>query len=707
MPEEIPAALTDLARSFGIATEYTDWRGNYVRVSEDTIRTVLSVFDVDTSSPESLDRAVRDRAEQPWRQVVPPVVVLREGWTPWVPIHIPHGAQPRVKVVLEEGGVRDVQQVDNWVEPRSVDGQLIGEATFELPGDLPLGYHTLIVSVEDVETAASVIVTPQTLALPPALRDSQAWGLLTQLYAVRSRRSWGIGDAADLGELAGWAAHQGGDFVLVNPVHAAEPVAPMEASPYLPTSRRFVNPIYIRPEEILEAGYLPHKRRKKVERQADDARLLTAAPLLDRDAAWADKDAALRVIFAAPRSPRRQALFEDFTAAEGQGLLDFATWWAITVDRDGEHWTQWPEPLRDPRSGEVEAERNRLADEVDYACWLQWIVQGQLSATHREAREAGMGVGIIHDLAVGVHPEGADSWRLGAALAGQVTVGAPPDDYNQLGQNWSQPPWRPDRLAELAYEPFRSMVRTSLRMSGGLRVDHILGLFRLWWIPQGQLPTQGTYVRYDHEALIGILALEAQRADAVVIGEDLGTVESWVRDYLRERGILGTSILWFERREDGGPKSPETYRTLCLASVTTHDLPPTAGYLQGEHVRVREELGLLTQPLAEEQAIDANQRELVMAELRERGVLPEGADIEGQVAALYRYLTWAPSRLLGVSVNDLVGDVRTINQPGTDKEYPNWKVPLGDGNHNTVLLDGLLVSDRAKRLVRTVNRRDR
>jgi 4-alpha-glucanotransferase len=322
-----------------------------------------------------------------------------------------------------------------------------------------------------------------------------------------------------------------------------------------------------------------------------------------------------------------------------------------------------------------------------------------------------------------VHPEGSDSWSLQDVFAQGLTVGAPPDAFNQNGQDWAQPPWRPDRLAELAYAPFRDMVSTVLRSAGGVRVDHIIGLFRLWLIPAGHGPTEGTYLRYDHEALVGILALEAKRARALVVGEDLGTVEPWVRDYLRERGILGTSILWFEFEFNGSgaPLRPEWWREYCLASVTTHDLPPTAGYLAGDHVRLRDSLGLLTRSLEEELAADDAERSAWLEELRKRGALaaaavdaataglapdaPDAADAEVQatVRALHRYLTWTPSRLISVALSDLVGDRRTQNQPGTIDEYPNWRVPLTGPDGKLLPLEEILTSRRAELLAEVVN----
>jgi 4-alpha-glucanotransferase len=290
-------------------------------------------------------------------------------------------------------------------------------------------------------------------------------------------------------------------------------------------------------------------------------------------------------------------------------------------------------------------------------------------------------------------------------MARGVTVGAPPDAFNQQGQNWSQPPWRPDRLAAAGYTPYRDMLRTVLRHSGGIRVDHVLGLFRLWWVPEGRSAADGTYVRFDHEALVGILALEAHRAGGLVVGEDLGTVEPWVRDYLASRGILGTSILWFEQNwEQRRPLPPESWRELCLATVTTHDLPPTAGYLAGEHIRIRAELGLLTRPLDEERRIDAEERQAWLALLVERGWLAADAteDEEAVVVALHRALAATPSRLLGVALTDAVGDRRAINQPGTNEEYPNWQVPLADGSGRPVLLEALIGSTRAATLATAV-----
>jgi 4-alpha-glucanotransferase len=695
--------LIELAHAYGVATEFWDWRGNHVPVPTSTIVAVLRALDVDTSTPQAVEAALADAALAPWRRTLPPVVVTRSGRPVPVPVHVPHGEAVRVEVELEDGGRRELVQLDRWVEPRVVDGALVGEATFAVPADLPLGWHVLRAGTADGGAQAPLVVTPDRLELPPELAERQRWGLMTQLYSMRSRDSWGLGDLADLAELADWAGRDlGADFVLVNPLHAAEPVGRMEPSPYLPTTRRFVNPVYIRVEDVREVAYLPSADRALIEWEAEALRATnTGSGELDRDAVWAAKRSALETVFAQPRSAARQADLDAFCAREGQGLEDFALWCAL-AEHYGLPSSTWPAEAHDRDSPTVAELRERLADRIAFHRWLQWVADSQLAAAQATARGAGMTTGVVHDLAVGVHPDGADTWALQGVLAKDVKVGAPPDAFNQQGQDWSQPPWRPDALAERGYAPYRDMLRTVLRHAGGLRVDHVIGLFRLWWVPDGAGPEQGTYVRYDHEALIGILALEAHRAGAFVVGEDLGTVEPWVRDYLRDRGVLGTSILWFEKDEQGRPLRPQQWRELSLGTVTTHDLPPTAGYLAGEHIELRQRLGLLTRPVAEELAVDEADRAAVLDLLRELGLLAEGATERETVEALHRFLTWTPCRLLGVSLADAVGDRRTQNQPGTSDEYPNWRVPLADGSGAPVLLEDLPHRPRAESLARVM-----
>ena len=691
-------SLVELARRYGVATEYEDWTGTRTAVSESTLVAVLDALGVSAATEDERAAALVDHERDYWSRSLPPMIVGRAGTASSFWAHVTHGDPVGLWIRLEDGTVRtDLRQLENNRAPYDLDGRWIGEATFELPGDLPLGYHRLDLRVGSFDTSTPVIVSPASLELPARLGTNRAWGLATQLYSVRSQRSWGVGDLTDLADLAVWsAARHGAGFVLVNPVHAAAPTAPMEPSPYLPTSRRFVNPLYLRVEAIPEYAYVRQRGRIRKARTEVQARA-DRAELINRDAVWKAKRAALESVYLVERSAGRELAYAAYRDREGRSLDDFATWCAL-AEKYGNDWHQWPEELQHPSNAAVADFAAEHATTVDFHRWLQWQLDDQLTATQATAVQAGMDLGIMHDLAVGVDPNGADAWALQDVLALGVTAGAPPDEFNQLGQDWSQPPWRPDQLVYDAYEPFRALVNAVLRHAGGVRIDHIIGLFRLWWIPKGAPPTDGTYVRYDHEAMIGVVALEAHRAGAVVVGEDLGTVEPWVRDYLRERGLFGTSILWFEADGDGGPLPAEKWREYCLSSVTTHDLPPTAGYLAGEHVRLREKLGLLTRPADEELAGDQAQQAAWLAELRRVGLLGDDPTVDQVVLALYRYLGRTPSKLLSLSLADAVGDVRTQNQPGTTDEYPNWRVPLRGPDNHKLLLEDVFSDPRAAAL---------
>ena len=693
-------ALAALAAAHGVATEFLDWKDRPTTVAAETLTAVLTALGVEVSDPEA---ALAEHRNAGWRRMLPSCLVLTEGDLREVVAHVPAGDPVTVRLELEDGTTRELVQLENWEPDREIDGQLLGEASFALPADLPLGYHTLRADSGELDATGTLIVTPKFLGFPASLGKRRTWGLATQLYSVRSNGSWGIGDLTDLTDLAVWSASQyRAGYVLVNPMHAAEPQVPMEPSPYLPTSRRFFNPIYLRVEAIAEYADLQPGERARIRGLFDQVqRRVVELDAIDRNQVWLAKEPALRLVHAAGRRPGREYAFAAYRDREGQGLLDFATWSALSLAL-GPDWRQWPEEYQSPETSAVQRFRDENDEEIEFHQWLQWCLDEQFRTAQAAAVEAGMELGIVHDLAVGVNPAGADAWALGSAFAGSVSVGAPPDQFTQRGQDWGQPPLRPDRLVELAYRPFRDMVAGILRHAGGIRVDHIIGLFRLWWVPLGLPATMGTYVRYDHEAMIGILALEAHRAGALVVGEDLGTVEPWVRDYLSARGILGTSILWFEQDWEvpgGRPYEPDEWREYCLASVTTHDLPPTLGYLAGDHVRLRHRLGLLTDSLDQELEHDRGEREQWMKVLHRHGLID--ADEDGTkdpaavVLALHRFLLLTRSRMLNLSLTDAVGDRRTQNQPGTTNEYPNWRVPLTGPDGEPMLLEDVFTSDRA------------
>ncbi|WP_240487223.1 4-alpha-glucanotransferase [Actinomadura flavalba] len=559
-----------------------------------------------------------------------------------------------------------------------------------VPGDLPVGWHRIRLRRGGREESAALVAAPARLPdVPPA------WGLTTQLYSVRSRESWGLGDLRDLAELARWGAGRGAGFVLINPLHAAEPLPPITASPYSPLSRRFPSPLYLRVEDVPENGDVGDR----AERLGETCRNVTADPL-DRDAAWKAKRMALESLFRVPRDDAREAAFRAFRERQGRELEDFATWAAL-AEEHGADWRTWPADLRSADAPGVPAARERLAARVTYHAWLQWLLDDQLTAAQRAARDAGMPIGILHDLAVGVRSGSADEWTHPEVFAAGMSVGAPPDAFNQQGQDWGQPPWHPARLAEAEYGPYRAMLRAVLRQGGGLRLDHAMQLSRLWWVPEGASPADGTYVTYDREVLLAILTTEAELAGAVIVGEDLGTVEPGFREDLADRAVLGTSLLWFER-DERGPKPPGQWRERSLATVGTHDMPPIIGFLHGDHLALRDRLGLLTRPLDRELAEHRAEIAEWIGLLNAEGLLAtdpgtilaaladgSGAYDEEITLALHAFLGRTPARLLGVALPDAVGERRTQNQPGTVDEYPNWRVALGRADGTPVALEDL------------------
>lgn len=693
-----------LADAHGVGTTYQGWDGLPHEVAPDTLIRVLAALGVQADTDELIEKALTDAELAPWRRVLPPAVVMQEGEPAEVPVHVRAGSAVRVTVVTEDGRKLDAVQQEHLTEPRDVDGITLARSMFQLPGSTGLGWHTLRAESEGQVSEATLVVVPSRLTTAAQLEERRGWGLATQLYSVRSERSWGVGDFADLADLTALAGSRGADYVLVNPLHAADPVPPLEPSPYSPSTRRFFNPLYLRIEAVPELAYLKPKKQIAIHDLMKQARKLNEdGSRIDRDSSYAAKLAALELLYGVQRSPSRQRAYEDFCRTAGRGLDDFALWCAIREDIDADD-PFWTDPAAAPGSPLVEKLRVELEHRISFHRWLQWLCDEQLESAQAAATRAGMRLGVVHDLAVGVDLQSSDAWTLQGVLAPGVSVGAPPDMYNQLGQDWHQPPWHPTRLAEAGYRPFREMLATILRHSGGIRVDHILGFFRLWWIPAGNTPGNGAYVRFDHDAMIGILALEAQRAGAVVIGEDLGTFEPWVRDYLAARGVLGTSILWFENDGDV-PLPPEKYRVQALSSVNTHDLPPTAGYLAGDHVTLRSGLGLLQRP-AEEERLEHNAKlDKMMHLLQQRGLLPAGdtGSEEERIEALHRLLAQSPSVLLGVALVDAIGERRVQNQPGTTSaQYPNWQVPLADSDGDPVLLDSLDSNERFNSLLAAV-----
>ncbi|MFC0432749.1 4-alpha-glucanotransferase [Kutzneria buriramensis] len=597
--------LVELADAHGVATWYEGSERRRIDVEPDVVVAVLAKLGVAADSPAAISQALAEvRADD-----LPPTIVLRTGRTRKLP------AQATVRT--EDGDTLD-----------------IGD---EIPGDLPLGWHTLIADGREI----TLVVAPASLPEPP-----RTWGWALQMYAMHSRDSWGVGDLADLSDFVTWSRDTGAGVVLLNPMHAVAPVHPVQPSPYSPSSRRHTNPVYLR--VTATNAYLDADDATKA--AVDALRPDRTTELIDYDQVWDAKIAALE-------------LLKPETIREGD---DFALYCAL-AEVHGADYREWPEELRHPDNPAVREQADPAR--VSFHAWLQELCDEQLATARRAAED--MTIGIVHDLPVGVDPGGADAWALQDVLAPGVTVGAPPDAFNQQGQNWSLPPWQPRKLAEAGYQPYRRLLQAVFRHSHGLRIDHIAGLWRLWWIPSGDA-RRGTYVRYDAEAMTGILALEAHRAGAAVIGEDLGTVEPVVTETLHANNMLSSAVLWFERDEHGNLRPPQDWPERATASVSTHDLPTAAGFLRSEHVRVRAELGVLADDVDAEYANAAKERR----ELLEMLNLDESAAEEDVIVAMHALLAGTPCRLVLASPYDVIGETRQPNLPGTVDEYPNWRIPF-------------------------------
>lgn len=521
-----------------------------------------------------------------------------------------------------------------------------------LPADLPLGYHDFQPTAGDWRTR--IIVTPWRCIEP----RGPCWGWAVQLHSTRSRQSWGIGDLADLKRLAEWSAGLGAGMVQINPLGPPAPVVPQGASPYYPTTRRFRNPLYLRVENVPGAEWLG----PQLAQLAAEARGLNALPRLDRDRVFRLKHQALRAIWRKGRRGEGEKggkgegsnidQFAAFRREQGESLDRFATF-CVLAEKFGSDWRKWPEEYRRADNAAVARFAAEHSREVGYHAWLQWLLDRQLVTAARA-------IPLLQDLPIGMDPGGADAWEWQDLLAKDIVIGAPPDAFNAEGQDWELPPFAPARLRAAAYGPFIQTIRATLRHAGGLRIDHVMGLFRLWWIPHGQDPRKGWYVRYPADDLLGIVALESHRAGAFIVGEDLGNVEPGVRQRLALRRMLSYRLLWFE------PRPPAEFPELSLASVTTHDLPTIAGLWSGADEAAQRAIGL---------AVGSEMHQL-RDHLREILGVKDETPVAEVIETAYRRLAQAPSRILTATLEDAQAMVDRPNMPGTVQQRPNWSLAL-------------------------------
>ena len=673
---EYAAALERLRQLAGVERGFTDFLGRYHALADEDLARLLQTLGHDIRDAGTLHAASEQLEALDWTRVLPPVVVLREGQA--------HAAQPvmiapvppRVSWRID---CEDGTQLSGAVEPQACplvaeqerDGLWYQRRHLALPA-LPPGYHRLTLEMAPGSRLGStaLVVAPQRCHLPGFVAQGErCWGLAVQLYTLRSARNWGIGDFSDLAGIAVAAAALGADLVGVNPLHALFPEDPERASPYSPSSRLFLNSLYIDPEAVPEfADATPV--RQLVSSQAFQAELarLRDVDQVDYAGVTACKLAALRLLhrwFEAHATPSRRQAFADFVARQGMPLQHFAQHHAAET------------------SAADTAERG-------FHCWLQWVARTQLDAAAQAAREAGMRIGLYLDLAVGPDAAGAEAAASDGVLARGVSVGAPPDPLAPQGQDWGIPPFHPQRLREQAYAPFVQLLRANMPLGGALRIDHVMALMRLWWVPQGRPSAAGGYVHYRLDELMAVVALESHARRCLVVGEDLGTVPGEVRDAMAQNGVLSYRVLLFEREADGAFRAPGAYPRLSLVTPTTHDLPTLAGYWRGDDLELRAALGLYEDdhvPAEELAERDAARSALAEAlglagtpTTRQAGQAPVDDPIDDVVDdvvdAAQLYAARAEAAILMLQAEDWLRETRPVNVPGTHLDYPNWRRKL-------------------------------
>jgi 4-alpha-glucanotransferase len=681
------SGLEELAARCGIEAAFLDAHGQIRETKAETRHALLAAmgFAVDGEASAEVELTKLDHIE--WKRKLAPVFVLRRGDTPlFVALTLPAATKRKIVWRLQlEGDVEETGEISfhNLVllEQKLVSGVAYERRRFELRDDIPFGYHRLSVDGGDETT---LIVTPEKCWLPPQIIDSgRVWGVAAQLYLLRSTENWGIGDFDDLRHLVDMLAERGADVVGLNPLHAMFLDSPEHASPYSPETRLMLNVLNIKVERIPEFATSAEAQALVASEGFQQAlKYCRAQKLVDYSGVSKLKMDVLRLVFETSYGNQDTVqwyAFEKFRRGAGDVLQRGCVFEALRAhfaDGAPEHadWHTWPKDFRDPNSDAVARFANDHAEKITFRAWLQFNADQQLRAAAEAAKR--MAIGLYRDLAVGADPSGAETWANYQAVVDRAEVGAPPDIYNPAGQSWGLPPFNPRVLREEAYRSFIDLVRTNMRHAGGLRIDHVMALQHLYWIPKGMSPADGAYVGYPLVDLIGILALESHRNHCLVVGEDLGTVPDGFRERMAEANILSYRVLFFEKEENGF-RQPADYPELALAVAGSHDLPTLRGWWEARDIELKESLRLYPTPKDIENALQERERdrnELVKA-LKSAGfpIEEKHIDVEKLVFAANGYLARSRSALSMLQIDDMTGEVDPVNVPGTSDEHPNWR----------------------------------
>ncbi|HEY0684298.1 MAG TPA: 4-alpha-glucanotransferase [Steroidobacter sp.] len=692
--------IRQLAQLHGIADSYLDFRARPKEVSVESQVAILAALGIEAADAAAAQSAIDQHHTRRWNGFVPPVVVATEDKPIAVSLAVPVDlAAKKVdwNVKLESGeprsGTAQLAKLQK-LEEAQVDNRSYRRLAVTLPA-LPLGYHTASFALDTgLHGTVRVVVTPEQCFEAHAIAaGKKLWGIAVQLYSLRADDNWGIGDFRDLRQLIRLAAPMGCGIVGLNPLHALMPANPAHISPYSPSNRQFLNVLYISVEDVPDFAEC-ERARKRVAEPKFQAMLkeLRATRNVDYVRVAAAKFEILSLLYAsfrkrhlAENTPRGEA-FRQFQEIQGEPLRLHAIYDALDghLRLQGPQywgWPSWPEEYRDPTTPAVQRFARERVEDVEYFQYLQWLAAEQLAGAQSAAREAGMAIGLYGDVAVGANPAGSETWSNRHLYLQGASVGAPPDALALKGQDWGIPPQDPNELRTQQYEPFIGLVRNMMRYVAALRFDHVMTLYRLWWVPRGLLSKDGTYVHYPLADLIAILALESQRNHCIVIGEDLGTVPEAMTEAMEHYRAYHYKVLMFEQLDDGSFKRPDEYVQHAMAVVTTHDLPTLRGWWEGSDVTLRAQLDLYPSDELRQQAHDARVRDRVslLRALVAAGLWHwrDGEPLPPYSAALSRavhaFIGLSSANIALLQIEDLIGMTDPVNVPGTDTEHANWQ----------------------------------
>jgi 4-alpha-glucanotransferase len=691
--------IENLARLRGIGDAYHDYRGKLKYFSLETKKELLRAMGCAVDDPAALALELHALEAVRWRKFLPPLAAAR-GARIGVDINVTareFGSALLWSVHFEDGSRREgVTPTADCPEiwRGEAAGSWITRRRFELPFDLPAGYHELEVKIAGAAADRCLLILspPKCYEPAPILAGRRLWGIAVQLYTLRSRGNWGIGDFNDLRSLIRWVASHGAGFIGLNPLHALAPADPERSSPYSASSRHFLNVLYIAvpcvPEFAQCAAALERSGEPAFVRRLNEMR---GRELVDYRGVADLKFEILTLLYRdfcdrhLAASSARAGAFRAFVAAGGELLQMHARFDAL--DRyfratigTASGWLNWPEEFRDVNGGAAVQFAQAHPREVEFYAYLQWLAHEQLCEAQALTRELGMPVGLYGDYAVGANPSGSETWADRSSYRMGAEIGAPPDPLALKGQGWGIPPQDPSVMQAQQLRGFARLIRNNMRYYGALRLDHVMGLFRLWWVAAGFSPTEGAYVHYPLQQLLTVLSLESARGACVVVGEDLGVVPDEMREAMPEFGLYHYKVLLFEKL-DGRFRRPGEYLRQALATATTHDMPTLRSYWEGRDIELRRRLNLYPSIEIESDVIRERERdrELLLAALQEQGLKPmqPATPFDAFTAelahALHLYLARSATVLVALQIEDLLGETLPVNVPGTDREYPNWQ----------------------------------